>query len=148
MTIQLHGWILLAWSVGTMLLAAGSAWGAMKIQQRALEKRLDEQQKRIDKDLNAIKLDFQEMEHKLDQTHRDYLLKTDCIAIRKDCKMLRDSQETSTCKRIEEIKDMIQLMDERRETAREETNKSFEKMYTAIGSLSEAVAVLQAKSSS
>ena len=146
MLIEMHGYILLMWSLGTMLLAAGSAWGAMKVQQKTLEKRFDAQQKRIDKDLTAVRVDFREMEHKLDQTHRDYLQKTDCTAIRGDCKVLRDSQQATICKSIEELKTLMQRMDERRETARDETDDSFKKLFDAISSLSKEVAVMKSKS--
>jgi hypothetical protein len=100
--IEIHSWVIIAWTLLTAFASAGSAFGAIKWQQRTMRETIVN----LSESLQKTK----------DRLHHDefsYRQTKDCESIRTDC-IERTKQV------LGEIKELIHNMDCKRETARKE----------------------------
>jgi len=101
--IELHSWIIIAWTAGTALMAFGSAWGAVRVTQKSVENTLKE----LKKTLKEQQKNVDNLRTRVLQDEKDYTTRTDCHDVRGECREQQAKDNSSICAKIEEIKSSL-----------------------------------------
>ena len=112
--VELHSWIIVAWSIGTALIAFGSAWGAVRVTQKSVENTLKE-----------LKMNVSGLTARLAQDEIDYTPRKDCRDIRGDCKEQQNKDNSNICAKIDEVKSFLISMEEKRVKSKDEYYATF-----------------------
>ena len=102
--IELTGWVLAAWTIGTALLCLASSWGSVKYQQKAFEKSLD----------NFAK-GQKCLENRMSGMERTYMATTECKEKQKERDAQRDYHESHLIQKLDDLQSFMKDMDQRRE---------------------------------
>lgn len=125
--VELHTWIIIAWTIGTALMAFGSAWGAVRVTQKSVENTLKE-----------LKMNVNGLTARLSQDEIDYTPRRDCREIRGDCREQQTRDNVSICAKIDEVKLLLIGMEEKRV-------KSKDDYYTTFTQIRERLTKIEAK---
>jgi hypothetical protein len=112
--VELHSWIIIAWTIGTALMAFGSAWGAIRVTQKSVENTLKE-----------LKLNVTSLAARLSQDEKDYMPRRDCREIRGDCREQQNRDNIHICAKIDEVKSFLISMEEKRIKSKDEYYATF-----------------------
>jgi len=119
--IEMTGWILAAWTIGTALLCLASSWGAVRYQQKSFEKRLD---------------DFTRgqkcLEHRMSGIEKSCMTVIDCKDKQKDRDTQRDYRESHLVQKLNEIQVFIKEMDNKREQTKTELRDQLGQIKTEL----------------
>ena len=69
--IELHSWIIIAWTAGTALMAFGSAWGAVRVTQ-----------KNVTTTLRELKGNVDNLQCRIGEDEKNYTSHTGCRELR------------------------------------------------------------------
>ena len=126
--IELTGWILAAWTIGTALLSLASAFGAVKYQQKAFEKRQDE-----------FRQGLKCMEKRISGVEKTYMAKPDCKNEQIGCAVQRDYHEATLIQKLDDLKLFIKDIDQKREKTKSDLRNQLIEIKTDLAILRTAV---------
>jgi len=112
--VELHTWIIIAWTIGTALMAFGSAWGAVRVTQKSVENTLKE-----------LKLNVNGLQVRLSKNEKEYVLHTGCREFRVDCREQQAKENVHICSKIDEIRIFLIGMEERRVKSKDQYYETF-----------------------
>jgi len=106
-------WIMALWSIGTALLAAGAAWGAVRATQAQFRD-----------SLTKMQITVRNLSDRVQNIDKEHVSHDQCHMKQGDCLDNHRSWQTSVTTQLTDLKTMVAVMDEKREAARFEMMKN------------------------
>jgi hypothetical protein len=100
--VELHGWVIIGWTIGTAVMAFGSAWGAIRVTQKSVVATLKE-----------IKSDMGNLQIRISETEKNYTTQVGCRELRIDCRAQQTKENSVICHKIDEVKTLLIIMAEK-----------------------------------
>ena len=122
--IEMTGWILAGWTIGTAALCLASSWGAVKYQQNAFEKRLDE----FTKGQKCI-------ENKMNTMEKTYMTTPDCKDRQKERDTQRDYHESHLIRKLDDLQSFMRDMYQKQETSKTDLKDDLHSIRTDLAVL-------------
>ena len=104
--VELHGWVIIGWTIGTAFMAFGSAWGAIRVTQ-----------KNVVATLKEIKNDMSNLQIRLSVHEKNYVPHISCRELRLDCRLQQTKDNQIICVKINEVKMLlVDIIEQRTKT--------------------------------
>jgi hypothetical protein len=130
--VELHSWIIIAWTIGTALIAFGSAWGAVRVTQKSVAATLKE-----------LRDDMINLQFRVGEDEKNYTSRDGCRELRVDCREQQSKDNVMICSKIEEVKSLLIAMAENRIKTKDSNADKFSEIRERLAkietSLSKAI---------
>ena len=125
---EISSTIVTLWTLGTFIFAAGFGWAGIKYGQRTNETSVRE----VKLDVKEIKNCVKELKERLSKDEMSYMTRSDCRDEQDECGKHRAYHESQLLAKLQEIKGMMQLMDDKRENTRLELSDALGKLASDL----------------
>ena len=125
---EISSTIVTLWTLGTFIFAAGFGWAGIKYGQRTNEASVRE----VRRDVKEIKNCVKELKERLGKDETSYMTRSDCRDEQDECGKHRAYHESQLLAKLQEIKEMMQLMDGKRENTRLELSDALGKLASDL----------------
>ena len=125
---EISSTIVTLWTLGTFIFAAGFGWAGIKYGQRTNEESVRE----VKRDVKEIQNCVKELKERLGKDETSYMIRSDCRDEQDECGKHRAYHESQLLAKLHEIKEMMQLMDDKRENTRLELSDAIGKLASDL----------------
>ena len=101
--VELHGWIIVGWTIGTAFMAFGSAWGAIRVTQKSIVTTLSE-----------LRSNVTSLQMRLGEDEKNYITQVSCRECRLDCRIQQSKDNSVICIKIGEVKTLLLNIEDNR----------------------------------
>lgn len=120
--------IVTLWTLGTFTFAMGFGWAGIKIGQKQTEKSV----KDMKKDVSDIKKCVDSLKERLNNDEKSYMTRIDCRSEQDDCGKHRAYHESQLLGKLQELKELMMDMDNRRESTRLELSNAMRSLEAEV----------------